>query len=1802
MLRLYNCFRNRSRESRGGPLASFLSLTLLLLISAGNSFAQGSTVIENFTSPLNMSNWTIDRWQPSGFQSENYLGDGRLRLTIDSTQSWKYRSGGLNGHHNTQGYARILPTLPGGVAITEIAVDLYVPASYQLENKRVAGFWGTAVDGASAAAGFPIIEFTSDSLPGNGPTPVPRWQVWENTGWVSVGLDPGFSYDAWSTLRIKLLPSGEFEYYINSHLVHTTSTFASAGAAGFSQAIFQGYNYNPALPIDSDNNGANYEIYFDNLAITPGVVNVEGTVTGSTSAALCDGTTAGINITVSVNPAVAGTFSGSFTNGKTFTNLAPAAGIISPQFLFENNTLSPQTEQWELATLEFKANATGLITSASQLGGQSSITVYPVADIHTVNNTGTEFCGGGAVSIAVSNPNSVGGHYNRQTILNGAVQTAATNISGQAYGTFQDSLSNPTNAPVEVVYIFTPIAPANGCVGERDTIRITVNPMPTLASFDITPACEGDSSVLTFTGLLPNRSFIAEATFITDSGSFDMPGMPVVSDPTGTYVYGGIAAPEFNGVIISITALVDTLTGCRTEFIDMADTMVIYPNPIAVFTIDGDTAVVDGTSTICQAAEVALAINGEAGHVFSLEKVGVGVISTDTLDANGEFSYTLPASGLSTAGDYILTLTNPVTGCIGVQEYNLQVNPKPDFVFEVNGNSMVDGETDTICQAASTTFALTGSTQDFTFDVVHVYNNGADTNAAFASGVLDANGEFEHTFISGGNSGTAPEPGDEPTEGTYIITVTNNVTGCTATRSYNVYVNPKPEFALVVNGAAPMVDGQTDTICQAAATEFVLQGGALDSFFVTHIYQDGNGGFDTNYAFASGELDASGNFTHNFTSGGNSVNPVVSPGNEPTEGTYVVTMRNNATGCEATRSYNIYVNPKPEISLAVNGGTAMVDGQTDTICQAASTEFKLIGTPNATFTVSHTYTGGSNPNYASGSLSATGEFTHTFISGGNSVNPNPTPGNEPTEGTYEVTVTDPITGCEAIYSFNIYVNPKPEFVFSANGTALGNDDEFQACLDESVTLTLTSASTDLSYELYQDTVLVGAGNVNDPAYTFTASNSDAGMYYLTVTNTTTGCINTDSFELIVNPLPEATLSANGTDLAIGDTLEVCDGADFTLALTGATAHAYELTHNGNPVTTGNVNDPEVTFAGDPALAGTYEFTYTNTTTGCVSVATYEVVINPLPVATLTANGDTVANGAIWSICAADSVTLSLTGAENHAYTLSLEGTQIAAGNVNDPAVTFAADDAMAGVYVLNYTNTVTGCVNADTIEIVVTPLPEFTLTANSTALSGLASDTSFYCENDVVELEITGDNSHTYVLELGGTPIASGNVGDPAVSLTAIQSASGSYVVTVTNPATGCETQAVYNIHVNETPNITIDTMIPAACYGESTGSFRYTISGTAQAPYTVNILDVANDTVFFTLIVPSNTFSANQNNLAAGDYKVYVTNQHGCSDTVDVTVGQPASALSLNMMQSGVTCGGSNDGQITFDLAGGTAPYNVVVTGPSTNTSFTFPVPVAGWEVDNLGAGTYTINITDDHGCTLTETQVVVAPTLTAVTATVSGPDTAYTGTPAQVTLDATGLVAPVTFVYSVNGDVDSIESAGTSATLDIPVSAAGTFTYEIVSVTDANGEPCNLNIGATHSVEVVDGSGADLVPFVVFANPSFNPANPEQAFTLKLYNYGALPTVGNITFNVFKPTSAMVMTTSGDWSVTDHGFWWTITNTAPITVNGGYASTTINGTLNIGASGKGRYTLLFNLTAGSGGDIDDSNNSAAQLLNIND
>src|SRR5690606_18817583 len=98
-------------------------------------------------------------------------------------------------------------------------------------------------DIANASSGYPIIEFTSDSLTGNGPVGVPRWQVWENgVGWVSVGLDPGFSYDAWNSLRIKLLPSGEFEYYINGTLMYTTTTYAPEASVGFTGVIFQGYN------------------------------------------------------------------------------------------------------------------------------------------------------------------------------------------------------------------------------------------------------------------------------------------------------------------------------------------------------------------------------------------------------------------------------------------------------------------------------------------------------------------------------------------------------------------------------------------------------------------------------------------------------------------------------------------------------------------------------------------------------------------------------------------------------------------------------------------------------------------------------------------------------------------------------------------------------------------------------------------------------------------------------------------------------------------------------------------------------------------------------------------------------------------------------------------------------------------------------------------------------------------------------------------------------------------------------------------------------------------------------------------------------------------------------------------------------------------------------------------------------------------------------------------------------------------------------------------------------------------------
>lgn len=97
-----------------------------------------------------------------------------------------------------------------------------------------------------------------------------------------------------------------------------------------------------------------------------------------------------------------------------------------------------------------------------------------------------------------------------------------------------------------------------------------------------------------------------------------------------------------------------------------------------------------------------------------------------------------------------------------------------------------------------------------------------------------------------------------------------------------------------------------------------------------------------------------------------------------------------------------------------------------------------------------------------------------------------------------------------------------------------------------------------------------------------------------------------------------------------------------------------------------------------------------------------------------------------------------------------------------------------------------------------------------------------------------------------------------------------------------------------------------------------------------------------------------------------------------------------------------------------------------------------------------------------------------TSIVAGTSTPVCLNSGSAPTITLNATGGVAPYSFVYNVNGGANIIVSSNGSTVLTQPTNAVGTYTYTFVSVTDANYLGCSNN-GNSAAITIQDCCGAN-------------------------------------------------------------------------------------------------------------------------------
>jgi gliding motility-associated-like protein len=137
------------------------------------------------------------------------------------------------------------------------------------------------------------------------------------------------------------------------------------------------------------------------------------------------------------------------------------------------------------------------------------------------------------------------------------------------------------------------------------------------------------------------------------------------------------------------------------------------------------------------------------------------------------------------------------------------------------------------------------------------------------------------------------------------------------------------------------------------------------------------------------------------------------------------------------------------------------------------------------------------------------------------------------------------------------------------------------------------------------------------------------------------------------------------------------------------------------------------------------------------------------------------------------------------------------------------------------------------------------------------------------------------------------------------------------------------------------------SCFGGNDGSINLiTAASGGVLPYQYSV-----DNVSFQA---SDVFT----NLSAGNFSIFVRDANNCIDTtLNVTVNQPGSSVSVIPSIINLTCNGSNDGSISLNVSGGVPGYTYSWSGPNGFSS-------TNQNISGLEAGLYAAYVTDANGC----------------------------------------------------------------------------------------------------------------------------------------------------------------------------------------------------------------------------------------------
>ncbi len=866
-----------------------------------------------------------------------------------------------------------------------------------------------------------------------------------------------------------------------------------------------------------------------------------------------------------------------------------------------------------------------------------------------------------------------------------------------------------------------------------------------------------------------------------------------------------------------------------------------------------------------------------------------------------------PAFALANSSDILSLVADDTIICEGQVVTFTAESGYLTYEFFVNGVSVQSGASntyvtsdlmtnDTITFEATDADCIYQSTE-IVMTVLPLPTPTASSNSpACELGVLELFADGGDTYEWSGPNGFSsldqnpvlPNPGLGGA-GTYIVTVTNNL-ACSATASTEVVILPAPTPTASTN--APICIGNDLNLLSDGGISYewsgpngfsstdqnpiIINPPTSNSGTYTVTVTDSNGctnsttvevvinDLPTPTATNDGPVCLGGDITLSATGGtsyewsgpesftSNLQSPVLTSPSLLMNGTYTVTVTDD-NGCSATAEtiVTIFDLPTPLASsnspvcdngilmLSADGGTtyewsgpnaftsnnqnptinpvSLLAAGTYTVTVTDANGCTNIATTDVTIFELPVVSIGSNSPVcvnetinlnANGGVSYEWSGPDGFVSQNQNPSiPNAVLGNG---GTYSVTITD-ANGCTNIGSTDVIVNDLP--------TPTASNDS-PVCLGEDVNLSSSGGTT------YEWSGPDGFTSSDQNPILTAPSLLANGVYTVTVTDGN-GCTATTETTVIINDLPVVEVSSNSP---------VCNGNILTLAANGGVDYQW----TGPNGFTSNQQNPTI----DPVdllATGTYTVVVTDVN-GCVNMNTTEVVIYELP---------TVLVGSNSPVCLLTSIDLNANGGVSYEWT----GPNSFTSNLQNPSIP-SADLIHAGTYTVVVTDA-NGCMNSNTTEVVVLPLPNPTATNDGPQCIG--SDIQLFVDDGV---SFSWDNANGY----------SSTEQNPILT-DVTQADQGIYTVTVTD-VNGCTNTASTTVFVFD-PVIESAMDDSPACLGEMV---QMSVTGDASWNYQWS---------------GPNGFSSTEQNPSflgdevedSGTYTVTVTDNNGCTGVFQTIV-----------------------------------------------------------------------------------------------------------------------------------------------------------------------------------------------------------------------------------------------------------------------------------------------------------------------------